>query len=1076
MSSALERPQKYVLGLDLGSASLGWALIALNDADNPTSLIRAGVRIFEPGVDGTSMEIEQGKDQSKAVERRTARLHRRQLRRRAARQRDLFRLLQRHSLLPAPGTLDGSPEEQRHSILNELDQALARKWQSAFPDNRFAQLPLYYLRKRALDEPLEAYEIGRILFHLIQRRGFLSNRRENKQNPDQKKELGQVKAEIHSLEQEIQNAGARTLGEFFAGLDPHAQKVRRRWTARKMFQDEFEKIWETQVIHCPNLLTPELHDKIAHLLFFQRPIAAQSHLVGKCELESGKQRAPWAAMEAQRFRILQKVNDLRLVNPGSLISDPLTEEDRQRLYSLLDREGDQTFKAIKKYLSFPTDVQFNLEKGDEKRLRGNRTQAAMRKVFADRWDTMSAGKQHQIVENWRNSESDEALIREAEEQWSLDDTAATLLSEQIPEPGYCAVSLTAISKLLPLMQCGKSFKEAETEVYGARFSGGVVFDTLPEVRKQLESLRNPAVERALTELRKVVNAIVREYGKPYEIRIELARELKKPRQERLEATKKNRTRQREREDIAGRILRECGLSNPSRKDIEKARLHEECGGICPYTGRPIPFSTLFDNSEFDVEHIIPRSRYPDDSFQNKTLCYLPENRDVKKGQTPWEAYGKDEQRWAEIMTRVGSWKNRGKMARFSIQTEEALGEFSARQMNDTRYASVLAARFLGSLYGGRDVVDGDNARQVIFASSGAVTASLRSSWGLEAILHEIVPAESGESRGKPRTDHRHHAIDAITIALTRPKVIQSMARTASLEPWQIDSRAWRKIELPWRDFVPSIRPHIEQMLVSHRPEHKMSGELHKGTNYSAPYNYKGKPTVHTRCLLSALSAAKIADDEVIIDTAVRDAVRKKLAELGGNPKLFDRPENAPCLCARDGRLIPIRKVRIRETKNPVKVGKGVRERFTSSGGIHHVALFVTRDEKRREKWDSEVAQVTEIYRRCPRNDRRKSRSQPVVIESPISRQLKSDPEAQFLFSVMKDDTIEVTDPNGIHILRVKKFSDNKQMWFVPVNDAHDDTQQMKLGITWSKTPNSLKELRPRKVVVDLLGKVHPAND
>ena len=78
-----------------------------------------------------------------------------------------------------------------------------------------------------------------------------------------------------------------------------------------------------------------------------------------------------------------------------------------------------------------------------------------------------------------------------------------------------------------------------------------------------------------------------------------------------------------------------------------------------------------------MEHIIPRSRYPDDSFQNKTLCYLPENRDVKKGQTPWEAYGKDEQRWAEIMTRVSSWKNRGKMARFSIQTEEALAS-SAR--------------------------------------------------------------------------------------------------------------------------------------------------------------------------------------------------------------------------------------------------------------------------------------------------------------------------------------------------------------------------------------------------------------
>lgn len=97
MSPAMEASQKYVLGLDIRSASLGWALIALDGADNPVSLIRAGVRIFEPGVDGTSLDIEQGKDQSKAVDRRTARLHRRQLRRRAARQRDLFRLLQRHA-------------------------------------------------------------------------------------------------------------------------------------------------------------------------------------------------------------------------------------------------------------------------------------------------------------------------------------------------------------------------------------------------------------------------------------------------------------------------------------------------------------------------------------------------------------------------------------------------------------------------------------------------------------------------------------------------------------------------------------------------------------------------------------------------------------------------------------------------------------------------------------------------------------------------------------------------------------------------------------------------------------------
>lgn len=166
---------------------------------NPVSLIRAGVRIFEPGVDGTSLDIEQGKDQSKAVDRRTARLHRRQLRRRAARQRDLFRLLQRHSLLPTTHAEEQSPEKRRHLILNQLDLELKQKWQVLVFDGAFAQLPLYSLRKLALDEVLEPFEVGRVFFHLIQRRGFLSNRREGKKNQDQEKELGQVKAEIHGL-------------------------------------------------------------------------------------------------------------------------------------------------------------------------------------------------------------------------------------------------------------------------------------------------------------------------------------------------------------------------------------------------------------------------------------------------------------------------------------------------------------------------------------------------------------------------------------------------------------------------------------------------------------------------------------------------------------------------------------------------------------------------------------------------------------------------------------------------------------------------------------------------------------
>src|ERR1035437_2576090 len=114
----------------------------------------------------------------------------------------------------------------------------------------------------------------------------------------------------------------RTLGEYFASLDPHTQKVRRRWTGRKMYEDEFVLIWEKQSTFHPERLTEELYHQIKQLLFYQRPIKAQSHLIGGCELEPGERRAAWATLEAQQFRILQKVNDLEIILPGNVTGIP----------------------------------------------------------------------------------------------------------------------------------------------------------------------------------------------------------------------------------------------------------------------------------------------------------------------------------------------------------------------------------------------------------------------------------------------------------------------------------------------------------------------------------------------------------------------------------------------------------------------------------------------------------------------------------------------------------------------------------------------------------------------------------
>ena len=1075
MSPAMEASQKYVLGLDLGSASLGWALIGLNAAGDPEHLIRTGVRIFEPGVDGSSLDIEQGKDQSKAVERRTARLQRRQLRRRVARQRELFFELQRVGLLPTGSTGHSAGSEQRHQLLNNLDQALTSKY-LVMGGDAFAQSPLYFLRKRALDHALDPHELGRVLFHLSQRRGFKSNRKETKKTKEDE-DLGQVKADIHSLELAMKEANARTLGEYFASLDPHTEKVRRRWTARRMFEHEFELIWSAQLPHHTSVLTQELHDRIWTLLFFQKPISAQKHLIGTCELERGdkthppKRRAPWASMAAQRFRMLQKINDLVVLDATMRASRKLTQEERKSLYDLLDREGTQTFAAIRKYLGLKGTT-FNLEAGGDKTLPGNRTLKSMRNAFGSAWDSFSDGKQNQIIENWRNSESDDLLIAEAVEHLGLDAASAKTLVDEKPQADYCALSLVAINKLMPLMLDGKSFKEAETEVYGSRFSGLPVHDILPPVREALPTLRNPAVERALTELRKVVNAIVRAYGKPYEIRIELARELKKPRQERVKATVANRKREAENKLLAKRMADECGIQNPSRKDLEKAKLWVEQQGECPYTGKRLSFSRLFDDPEFDVDHILPISRHPDDSYQNKVLCCLNENRMHKRNQTPYEAYSNDAERWRIILARVAKWSNPGKLSKFEIATADKLTEFSSRQLNDTRYTSVKAGEMLSLLFGGRDVTSGGVTRQAVCASTGAVTATLRRNWGFERILQGLVAPEAGETRGKPRTDHRHHAIDAITIALTRQSVIQAMARESQLAPWQPGTRAWRNISKPWTspEFEHQIQAQIAEMVVSHRPEHKIAGELHGETNYPHPRKLEGKTVMHRRIAVKSLggpnfdpkkAAKKIA---LIVDPVVRKAVESKLAELGANGKMLGTVGYEPTLETSSGRKILIKKVRILEGGEPFRIGEGVRERWVASSGINHAEFFVLRDDKRREKWVRSVVQQHEAYARL--------RS-----KNPVVSRSYGAGEAEFLFSLSKDDSIEMDTREGRRIFRVKKFyGQDNRTWFVPINDANLDKQQTDLGITFALVPKDLKEAKARKVVVDLLGKVHPAND
>ena len=478
-----------------------------------------------------------------------------------------------------------SPEE-RQDYLNSLDNLILESpWfrekssNGAFAEPR--QVMPYILRAAALDEPLEPYFLGRAFYHLAQRRGFLSNRTETSATSNEKEEEGKVKSGITELQKSLEISRARTLGEYFARQNPHGQRIRQRWTSRAMYEQEFDAIWESQARFHPQLLTSERKKALRMALFFQRPLKVQKYLIGECELESGERRAGRYLLLSQRFRLLQRVNDLR-IQAGDGSERRLTVDERNKLLEALELGGDQTFPAIRKLLGLNRTTHFNLEEGGETRLPGNRTASQMFLVFGNRWFGMSAAEKDIVVEYLHGFQRADKLRAAALRKFGLDEAAAEQFASLKLEPDYFGLSRRAMGKLLPSLEEGASYADAQFNAYGER-EEHQLFDFLPPVERWRE-IRNPGVTRGLTELRKVVNAIVRQYGKPMEIRIELARDLRQTKAQREKTWKKNRENQRGRERAAKKILEEVGLAQPSNDDIRKVLLAEECNSDVPLHG------------------------------------------------------------------------------------------------------------------------------------------------------------------------------------------------------------------------------------------------------------------------------------------------------------------------------------------------------------------------------------------------------------------------------------------------------------------------------------------------------------
>ncbi|MCL1893420.1 MAG: type II CRISPR RNA-guided endonuclease Cas9 [Holophagaceae bacterium] len=1056
----------YRVGLDLGSASIGWSVVqfAWDGEDwQPNGIEGLGVRIFTAGTEGN---VEKGQDESRAVARRMARGARRTLARRAGRMHDLFLALVKSGLLPMPVDLNkGALAPIIDQTIKDLDRELVQQGGDS------ALLP-YYLRTKALDHQLSPHELGRALYHLGQRRGFKSNKRADAKTASD--ERGKVKDGIKQEQLAMEGANVRTRGELLSRENPETKRIRGRYHARDMVEHEFNAIWTAQKAYHQDLLTEELREVIHECIFYQRPLKPVDHLVGYCSLEPGRwiqvkrnkrrdgrmldtprtvsifkapRRLALADPLAQRIRLLQRLNDLKIDHADGKTSS-LNSEQRTLLLENL-QNGDISFKEIRKLLGLAKQEKLNLE-NVSKNMIGDRTAEKMRAVLGTRWDSFTDIEKTKLVYLVLKAINISELVTTLETQWNMKPEIATSVADVDLEDGYLNFSRTACEKLRPGLEAGMSLNTIREEIYGASKPKDAI-DELPIVAEAFPDLKNPVVSRVLTELRKVVKAIIKEWGLPQSFTLELTRDLKKSREARKEITKNIGERTKEREK-ARKALIDAGLVvNPKARDIEKYLLWAECGGpkaVCPYTGRPITLSELFAGaSPWDIEHIIPYSRSLDDSFANKTLCWAEFNRTIKHNKLPMEL---GSEMMEGFIARIKQWPSASKEVKLRrFRKTEIDGDFITSQLNDTAYATRLAGDFLAMLYGGRY----DSEQMRIKATKGQATAKLRGQWGMNKLLggHE-----------KNRGDHRHHAVDALVIALSTPSALKRLAN-ASKNSYDIYRLTFDDIPMPWPNFFVDAGQALENIVISRQLKGKLSGRLHEETNYGLDKNDEAIKTarVGVESLTKKDLEKQYEKDGVgVVNPVIHSRILAQLESLGVDDpaKAFKDPNNHPFFVTKDGRQIPIHKVKLAFKATTMPVGQKYRTRHVISDSNHHMAVYETVDAKGNTKWTYEIVSLLEATRRH-------ARGEPVVNKKP-----------GFVMTLRAGDTIMYEKEGKLINAWVRSVAADGEVGLAVHTDAREKTEQIKDKTFLRFKINPLGKMNLRKTQIDPLGNLRICRD
>ncbi|MBP3546053.1 MAG: type II CRISPR RNA-guided endonuclease Cas9 [Alphaproteobacteria bacterium] len=933
---------KYRLGLDLGVGSIGSAIIELDENNNAKNIIDAGVRIFE---------VSEG-----AADRRSKRTARKNLVRTRKRLQLLAKKLFENQLWvnKTPKGTDKlcskSPYKIRYDAINDkLDNP-----------NYIGRAILHIAKHRGAGFVSAAEEIEDDNKD-DEDDNKKNKKEKKKSSYDMMKDhLDKTNSDTigEFFYKRLQESYEKN--EKGEKIYPEKRVIRQKTNKdnkcavdyaipRYLVKDEFNKIWDKQAQYFPQMQKEGLKKEIYDILFYEK--APAPYAIGKCIYFRDEDRLLKAHPLSEMRRIYEEVNNIRILTLTG--KERLTKDQRDRIIDDVLLKGESAGKnKIREVLGLSRQRGISL--ADNRIIKGY---LYKQKEFANISYIQNLSKEELIkfVEflaepkekpNDKNSRllNEDKLIAKLKTMFNItDEKVIGDILTKLPK-GRAMLGITATKTILDelkkdvvsqrevtdkLKKKDAHFEAAEEIARSMQGKSdnlpyyGVILptDTQPlppiiaEYKKKLaetlngkekESLlneinygkvANPAVHMILNQLRLVVNDIIRIYGKPYDINIELGRDVGLSTKKKQELEKKQKTN-KSKNDEAVKHLRENNLPI-NRDNIIKYKLWQEQNHTDAYN----PTITIPRNfSGFEIEHIIPRKKGGTDTFNN--LCLVNSRDNNKKGNMFAYDYFVSTKNQEEIRKILENARNlpKEKKWRFEPDAREHFEDFgddeeTTRYLTDTRYVSKLAARYL------RGIVNTENDENTIhnriLPIKGGQTAELRKRWNLLGLeydlmgLNHIVPryipcspywqemntgeikeginqpdidgnwkffdkTKNKEWMPKPRIDHRHHAMDAITIACVNRSLIQKLANEEKIN--HVETPLPLSTIKSVGEFRRIVVEKLQKINVSHKPNHSKAGQFHEETGKTVlginPEDKKSIITVYSRKISQTIKSIK----------------------------------------------------------------------------------------------------------------------------------------------------------------------------------------------------------------------------